>query len=307
MSLLAPLLLAPLLWAQLSGTATTTQVLEPQGPNTPLIALASAGLSGLVLGVGTQAWWKDGLQAFSLRETGFLERDTYAGGADKLGHLYCTYVSMHIVASVYEELGMSSTASVWYAALFTGLLWNGFELIDGFTKYGFEYGDVVFNTLGIGLGALVQLVPEAGSLVGLRLGYVPSRDFLYRDKSFLKFINDYTGMTYYLDFYAKGALGLAGIEPGFLRYWVVGPIWSTEDYSPVRRHESRRRTFGFHVGLSLGEILREFGDRDPGVRAIARFFDFYAVPFLGVTVASDLNTGAYYFGFGVSNRSEIPL
>ncbi|MBI2378926.1 MAG: DUF2279 domain-containing protein [Deltaproteobacteria bacterium] len=296
--------IVPLLLVAQVSTATTG---AEGGTDTVAIALASAGLSALVLGVGTQAWWEDGLESFRLRETGFLGRDTYAGGADKLGHLYCTYVSMHVVAALYEELGMTSSESVWYAALFTGLLWNGFEVIDGFTKFGFEYGDVVANTIGIGLGAVVQLVPTIGGIVGLRLGYVPSRDFLANDRSFLKFINDYTGMTYYFDLRAKGLFEAFDLDPGWARYVVAGPIWGTNHYSPIRRHEERRRTFGAHLGISLAEALRDFGDGDAGVNGIARFFDFYAVPFLGVTLASDLNTGELYFGFGVSNRSEVEL
>lgn len=280
---------------------------SPGGSNPWTVALVSAGFAGAVLTVGTIAWWDRGFDAFRFNDTGFFGRETYAGGADKLGHFFSAYVSMCAMTSIYEELGISRDGAVLGATLFTMLLWNGFELIDGFTDYGVEHGDIVMNTLGIGAGAAIELFPAVERTIGFRLGYVPSRDFLAHDKTFLKFINDYTGMTFYGDVKLKGVFDLAGVSPGPLRFVVTGPVYSTGRYSPVRVHEERRRNLGLHVGVSLAEVLRAIGDGDPGVEAQARFFDFYAVPFLQVAAIRDLNQDQWFISFGVSNRGEIAL
>ncbi len=248
-------------WAD--GQEVRVQAPEDSGANSLVIGLVSAGLTAGVLVWGTQAWWEDGLQPFKLRETGFAGHETYAGGADKLGHLYSSYVSMHIVAPLYEYLGVPHDRAVWFAGIFTALLWNGFEVIDGFTEFGFEYGDVVMNTLGIAIGVVTQLFPVVDSVFGMRLGYVPSSDFLENEKTGVKWINDFSGMSFYFDLKMKGLVEVMGMEPGLTRYLMGGVVYGTDRYAPVRIHEERRRSLGVHLGISFSEVLRKVGDGGP--------------------------------------------
>ncbi|MEQ8273915.1 MAG: DUF2279 domain-containing protein [Deltaproteobacteria bacterium] len=267
----------------------------------------TAGVTALIGAWAVDAWWSDGLEPFSFRDAGAFGQDTYAGGADKMGHAYSMYVVTHSVYSLYRWLGMTKVnAALWTGAIaFTVSNWV--ELIDGFTQYGFEGGDVIANSLGIGLGLLTKLSPRAESLVGFRLSYVPSPDFLQNEKSVLKWINDYTGMTYYLDVKGKGVLELMDRDPGLFRYVQAGIAFNTDQYSPVKRWEERRRNLGVHVGVSMSEVLRAWGDGDEGVEPIATFFDYYAVPFLNFALMKDLNDGGWFINFGVANQFESPL
>lgn len=270
------------------------------------VLLASAGMSAVVLGVGTQAWWDEGLQPFSLRDTGWFGRETYSGGADKLGHLYSSYIFLHSAASIYEAIGLDPEASAWLAAGFVLLLFNGFELIDGFTEFGFEYGDVVFNTLGVAAGLVARLFPELERSLGIRLGYVPSNDFLDNPKSVLKFINDYSGMLYYLDFKAQGILEQLEVEPGWARYLVAGLVYGTQGYSPVRQNpDEKRRLFGVHLGVSAAELLRTNAAGDGPTLAIARALDFYAMPFFSVSLMKDLNGADWIVSLGLGHRAQV--
>lgn len=289
-------------------------LVEPNGPGarddgpSPLaVGLVSAGVAGAVLGTGVVAWWDRGFTELHFADTGLLGQETYAGGADKLGHLYAAWVSMAAMRPIYQSLGISREGSIVGASIFTFLLFNGFELIDGFTDYGVEHGDILANTVGIGLGALAEASPAFDSVFGLRLGYVPSADFLSREKTTLKFINDYSGMLYFADLKLKGLSEVLGAEPGFLRYFVTGLAWGTKDYSPVKRRPTRERHFGVHVGLSLAEVLRAIADGDPGIEMQARFFDFYAVPFLSVLFMRELNEGSWFLSFGIANRFQVDL
>lgn len=268
--------------------------------------LASVGMSALVLGVGSQAWWDEGLQPFSFRDTGWFGRDTYSGGADKLGHLYSSYVFVHAAASVYEAIGLDPEEASWMSAAFAFLLFNGFELIDGFTDFGFEYGDVVFNTLGVAGGLVARLFPELERSLGIRLGYVPSNDFLDNPKSVLKFINDYSGMLYYLDFKAQGILEQLDVDPGWARYLVGGLIYGTQGYSPVRQApDDKRRLFGVHLGISAAELLRSNAQGDGPTLSIARALDFYAMPFFSVSLMRDLNRSDWILSFGLGHRAQV--
>ncbi|MCK6549570.1 YfiM family protein [Myxococcota bacterium] len=277
------------------------------GPRPLAVGLVSAGIAGAVLGTGVVAWWDRGFTELHFADTGLLGEETYAGGADKVGHLYAAWVSMAGMRPIYESLGISRDGAIVGASIFTFLLFNGFELIDGFTDYGVEGGDILANTVGIGLGALAEASPAFDATFGLRLGYVPSRDFLAREKTTLKFINDYSGMMYFADLKLKGLFDLLGEEPGVARYLVTGLAWGTKDYSPVKRRESRERHLGVHVGISLAEVLRAVADGDSGIEMQARFFDFYAVPFLSVLLMRELNEGSWFISFGIANRFQVGL
>jgi hypothetical protein len=277
------------------------------GPSPLAVGLVSAGIAGAVLGTGVVAWWDRGFTELHLADTGLLGQETYAGGADKFGHFYSAWVSMAGMRPIYQSLGISREGSIVGASIFTFLLFNGFELIDGFTDYGVESGDILANTLGIGLGALAEASPTFDSLFGLRLGYVPSHDFLAHEKSTLKFINDYSGMMYFVDLKLKGVFEVLGEEPGYARYLVTGLAWGTKDYSPVKRRPTRERHLGLHVGISLAEVLRSVADGDEGIEAQARFFDFFAVPFLSIVLMRELNEGSWFVSFGIANRFQVDL
>jgi hypothetical protein len=294
--LLAVLLAAP----ARAEVSTSTRTVSTAG-----VLLASAGLSAVILGVGTQAWWDDGLEPFRLRETGFLGRETYAGGADKVGHMYSAYAAMALMAASYEALGMEPATAAWASAAFTGLLFNGFEVIDGFTRFGFEYGDALANTLGIGLGLVTHLVPGASELVGMRLGYSPSLDFLRSEKNYLKFVNDYSGAHFYLDLKGRGVASLLGVEPGPARFVVGGLVYGSYRYSPIRVREERQRLFGVHLGIDVAEVLRARAGDDRVLPRIASFLDYFALPFFSVALMTDLNGGGTFVSFGVSHRAGL--
>jgi hypothetical protein len=272
-----------------------------------IVTGVSAGCVAVLLAWGTSAWWEDGLEPFEFRETGAFGRDTYAGGSDKIGHAYAVYMMTHFGAALYRALGMSPARAAWYSAVATVVLANWFELIDGFTEFGFEYGDVIANSLGAALGLVTELYPELDETVGFRISYVPSSDFLHHDKSLLKWINDYSGMNFHLDLKLRGLFRWFDRDPGFARFVLVGVVYGTDHYSPIKRWEERRRSLGFNIGLDFAEILRWWGDGDEGVDAIAKVFDYYAVPFLNIGVLKDLNSDDWFVNFGIANRFEIGL
>jgi hypothetical protein len=287
-------------------TVVEEQPVEDQA-NMWIVTGVSAGLVALLLAWGTQAWWEDGLEPFTLSNGGGFGRDTYAGGADKVGHAYSTYMLTHAGAALYRALGMSRARAAWYSGIATFLLGNWFELIDGFTDFGFEYGDVIANTVGAALGIVTQLYPELDETIGMRIAYVPSNDFLENDKTVLKWINDYSGMTFYADVKLRGLFRFFGEDPGLARFLLVGVVYGTRDYSPIKRWEERRRSLGVNVGIDFAEVLRWYGDGDEGVDAVARIFDYYAVPFLNVALLKDLDGDDWYLNFGVANRFEAGL
>jgi hypothetical protein len=283
---------------------------EPPPDESLMVGAVSGAIVLGFLSVGTVAWWDDGLEPFSLEHDGFGE-DAYAGGGDKIGHLYSAYLTTSVMVPIYEKMNVPRTRAVWFATAFTTLLFNGFEVIDGFTDFGFEYVDVIANSVGIGLGTVTQLFPAVGAMLGVRIAYVPSQDFLDSERGlYIKLINDYSGMLFYGDIKLKGVFEAFGADPGLARYLLTGVVYGTDQYSPdppAGSLEPRARNLGIHFGISMSEILRWVGQNDQSLTEASGFFDYFALPFTSVALMNDLNSGRWFVNFGIANRFEAPL
>ena len=167
------------------------------------------GLTGGVYGAlylyAYLAWYSDGAQTtLHLRDEGWLGRDTYAGGADKVGHLWANYALTRSVSRVLEWGGYSKPLSL---VTSTGLAVGFFVLVevkDGYEPdYGFSWGDIVFNLAGNVLGVGFELLPELDRMFDFRLEYWPSRYFIEEARSTGPFnsAEDYTGQRYLLAFH----------------------------------------------------------------------------------------------------------
>ncbi len=291
-----------------TSTSSVASMPESREVNTLGVGLTSAGLAAAVLLGGASAWWAEGdFGDFRLyTEAGYFGRDTYAGGADKFGHAYSAYVVAEGLTAAYKGWGMEPEDAAWVAAGFTFVLFNGFEIIDGFDdQFGFEIGDTLMNTAGLALSLLQTLWPPAHEVFAFRAGYWPTQDFLAHDRTVTKFINDYSGMSYHLDLKLKGVLQRLDFEPSLLDYGLVGLVFCSKNYSPIRRNALRQQLFGLHLGLSLPEILRAQSGHDEGVELFAGFFEYVATPFLGVSFFRDSWTGDYSVELGLGARFGV--
>lgn len=273
------------------------------------VGLLTVGLAAAVGVAGRLAWWDEGTRPFHFIREGFFGAGTYAGGADKSGHLFSSYISVLGSSAFYEWAGVDHTAASWLGIVFSFAVWNGFEILgDGFTQYGASPEDMTMNLLGVTAGGLTRLWPTFERLIGLRIGYVPTRDFLGgKQHSPLKLINDYSGMLFYYDLKLGGLVRELGGTPGLSRYLLTGAVYEAWKYSPVLYRAQTRRGLGVHVSVALGEVLRAVTGGDPGAEKIARFFDFFAVPMLSIAVMEDLNHNRPYVNFGIANRLEPSL
>jgi hypothetical protein len=71
---------------------------------------------------------------------------------DKMGHLFTAYFETNITTSLYNWTGMKKEKAYWAGAVTGSLFQLTIEVFDGFSeKWGFSYGDFLFNSLGAGL------------------------------------------------------------------------------------------------------------------------------------------------------------
>ena len=216
--------------------------------------------------------------SFNVKDEGLFGADTEFGGADKASHFTDYYVITKEFAFIFGKLGFSDTAARLMAAgtAFTGGLVN--EIADGFTKYGFSWGDVLMDGLGTGT-ALLILTARLDDLVGFRTSHFGS----------------YKHDVYSMDLKLAGLARRFNINIGPLRYLYLSGTYGVKGY-PTSDVAERQRQLGIEIGLSLEEILNSAGARrDTWWGATLHILgDNIRFPFTAVGFRFDLNHSKWY-------------
>lgn len=275
-------------------------------PWAPVLATSSV-MIGAVVAVGVGAWWRDfDIQQFHLKNTGFVGADTYAGGADKFGHFFFSYASLHAAQAVYQSFGVSEEHALMLASGLSLFLGTMIEAVDGFSSYGFEWPDVAANISGLAVGVVTAALPELRDLVGFRLGYVTSNKVLHKDWNYFRTINDYGGMVFTGEFRFSGLEKRWAIPVSGLRYVTVGASYGSLGYNPNTK--IFRRNLGCHVSFNLAEIVAQNGNADSLLSKVGTsVFEYWLPPFTSIIVQRDLNHQQTFLNFGVPNRMQVQV
>jgi hypothetical protein len=215
--------------------------------------LIGAGAAGVAL-YGATHWWQDGLTGhFRTVNEGWFGQDTYAGGADKLGHAYSSYVGTRLLTRGFGELGNAPERSLWLAAGTSLGVMTAVEVLDGYSKkYRFSKEDAIMNVLGTGMGVLLESKPELDKVLDFRLRYWPSDDA--RRLRQIDPVDDHTGQTYLLVAKAAGFDALRKHDS--LRYLELAVGYGSRGYEPnTGNPDDRSRHIYYGVSLNLAEIL----------------------------------------------------
>lgn len=263
---------------------------------------AALGVGALYAGFSTWAylaWYRDvqSLDEFGWGGDGWFGRNTYAGGADKLGHAWATMVLARATTGVLRAGGYTRVPA---AIAGTALSWGLFlavEVKDGF-YYKFSPGDLTMNTAGAVFALLANTVPAVDRWLDFRVEYWFSDEYLglwrgeyYGSKkgNSLNIAEDYSGETYFVALHA-GAVPLPKATPAWLAdglaYLDVGIGFETRRYKPDAPPEAvpTQRVF-VGVTLDLQHVLaRTLGGRTSRLARTTRsvgtnLFEVLAPPF----------------------------
>jgi hypothetical protein len=223
--------------------------------------LIIAGGSLAVFAYGKAKWWQDGFTSdFRSRKEGWFGADTYAGGTDKLGHGWGTYIGTRALARAFEWAGNDDASALRLAAWSAFGAYLAIEVLDGYSRrWTFSREDAIGNAAGAGLAVLLERNPELDRLVDLRLLYTPPR----REARARKFdpLSDYTGQTYLVVLKAAGVPELHS-HP-LLRYLELAVGYGArgfEDGPEARTGRTRNLYVG--VSLNVSELLSRTAFRD---------------------------------------------
>ena len=258
------------------------------------VATASAG-------VGTWLYfsWYYGKPAhsFELNNDGWFGRHTYAGGADKMGHLWGALVFSRAAAGVLRLGRWNRLESTLIGAGLSAIYFTGIEVKDAF-YYAFSLGDLVMDLLGVGIGVAMELVPWIDESFSLRVEYLPSAAFREKgtDGNHANVFGDYSGQRYLLSYHMASIEAFDRPCRQWLRFINIDFGFRARDYAPPALDWSIQPRQEIFFGLSF-DVQHMFDELfglidDPPTVAVASermahwVTEYFALPYTSVRVVS---------------------
>jgi hypothetical protein len=222
------------------ATPATVPVSAPAptaAPNAEHRLISALGLAGGYVTLGTWmwfAWYKDKptLPQWRLGGDGWFSDRTYAGGADKLGHVWTNLALSRLGTELLREGGWSPWSS---SLLASGICLGAFLLVevnDGFYTE-FSPGDMTSNALGAVLAVAMSNWPALDDAIDFRVEWFPSRAFRHSPSA--DFAEDYSGQTYLLAFKPRSIAALRAAPAPLNWLQFINPVLglASRNYLPA--------------------------------------------------------------------------
>ncbi|MDH5387837.1 MAG: YfiM family protein [Gammaproteobacteria bacterium] len=207
--------------------------------------IINANLTGIgVVTIWGVANWDYFTSSPKSTEENWFQNDTSSGGADKIGHMYTSYVSTHGLSYLYETWCINKDDAALYGALSSLAILGYMEVGDSFSDYGFSNEDFIANSIGSLLGYYLYINPDIASKIDLRLEYGihPNNNDL---------TTDYENHKYLL------ALKLNGFEyfrNSFMKHIELQVGYYSRGFDDPLA--TRERNLFFGIGLNLTDLFR---------------------------------------------------
>jgi len=211
---------------------------------------------------------------------GWFGKDTKYGGADKLGHMYSTYLWSLGFSSLYEYWGMKEEDALLYGPLTSWTFQFLMEVGDSFSEtQGFSYEDAVMNTVGAAFYYIREKYPEVKRKVDLRLEYIP--DF----NSNVDIFTQYNSMKYLLAFKFSG---FDSMEDTPMKYFELQLGYYTRGYQDDKNYNDSERVLYAGIGINASEVLKA-----KKKKKTSKIFNYYQLPYTYVPFGYDFDSSEY--------------
>ncbi|MEM7255755.1 MAG: DUF2279 domain-containing protein [Pseudomonadota bacterium] len=170
----------------LLGLPTAHADFNGRDKDTVLLDFSVASAAMTAWGIARWDWFQ---HSPKIQHEGWFGRDTHAGGADKTGHFFMSYVLSDLLLKDFKHKGVHKPAKT--AALTALATMTLLEVGDATSsKYGFSTEDLMANAAGVLASWFLATHPEWDRAIDIRMEYWPSAGFeLSGDVA-----SDYSGM-----------------------------------------------------------------------------------------------------------------
>lgn len=287
-----------------SPTAPRPPPIETDRATNRSLVLSAAGTVGVyavLYGWLSLAWFVRTTDSdhFAFHDEGWFGRDTYAGGADKLGHLWGNYAMTRGVSRILQYGGWPRTGSILTAGGLSLAFFTVSEIKDGYkVEYGFSYGDMIANTSGVALGVLLEFVPALDRRFDVRMSYLPSDEYLARLEEAGPFNTpeDYSGQTV-LVAYHLGSIPAVRTQLGWVQYLDVSVGYRARNYLPVPDDGvDRSQELFLGISLDVQAMAAAISGRGVGSRVLNFVTEMYQPPFTTLELGGANRTSAQPMG-----------
>ena len=245
-----------------------------------------AGSYAAIGGYGYYSWsQEEDHRDFFFKSDGWFGKDTYAGGADKVGHCFSNYLLTRSGYDILSWAGLSRDHALTASVALAALLYTAIEIKDGRTKHlGFSWNDIVADVCGNLLATALVLNPSLDRALDFRLEYYPTREYLdaVNDTGTLNPVEDYSGMTFGLWYHLSEVPGLKKVPVvSWLRFVDLGVTYGTRNYRPdPYDNGAPRQELSAALTLNIAAIVRALaGDHaHPIVSASNWIFEYFTIP-----------------------------
>lgn len=266
----AGLLVSFLAFSSLTEANHCDQPLPSDEQAQKLLAVNLTGI-GIITAWGIAKWDYFTTEPHAQSE-GWFQNDTDSGGADKLGHLYTSYVTTHGLSSIYKSWCINDNDAALYGALSSFAILGYMEIGDSFSDYGFSKEDFIANTAGSIFGYYSYKNPELSKLLDLRWEY----GF---DPSGSDFTTDYENSKYLL---ALKLNGFESFQSSFLRHFEFQLGYYTRGF--VDPGDTKERNVFVGIGLNLTDLFERHGHHKTST-----FMKYFQIPGTNMEFERDLN------------------
>jgi hypothetical protein len=262
---------------------------------------SAAIVGGTAVGLYTWtyfAWYKERATSDHIiwNTEGWFGPNTYAAGADKLGHFWVNYAMNRLISHVLQEGGWSPLQSTLIATTGTMGFFTFIEIKDGLhPHYGFSWIDMAFNAGG-NLAALGMItMPEIDRMFDLKVAYIPSKIYRRRltERGAVNAGEDYTGQIYQLTYHLGSLPSLRHASPWHpLRFVDVAFGYRARNYLPKPPPETHRyQEYMLCLGVDMQHVFDLLWNRFENPRTYAhgaaRFFqEVLAIPYTTLPVVT---------------------
>ncbi len=230
--------------------------------------------------------WQWGSQDFGIGKEGWFGKKTYAGGADKLGHLMGLHLQKRSLNWLLIQMGYPNDTANLYSAVMVETLGLAIELGDGLSRYRFSPEDLLMDSFGVLFAYLLDKYPRLDSLVGFKIQYWPSTNYLDdRNKNKLDITSDYDGMKFFLTFRATGIPQLN--EHKLIRYLSFDLGYYTRGYKPNLFPNDDKRVLTAGIGINLSELVFGISSENKMVSASSTLLKYWAPPYSFLPLAQN--------------------
>lgn len=222
------------------------------------------------------SWWKSSKSAFFFKDENWWTGEHL--GVDKAGHMFTSYFYFNTIRDIMLWGGYKPSTAFWWGAGSAAFFALAVEIGDGLGGVGFDYQDLVFNSLGLTFGMLRTSYPFLKNF-SLKWSYVPPDGFEYPPR----FTKHYDGHTYWL------ALNLHNLLPEPLQKFWPALLQPAIGYG-VDDHVTKRE---FVIGLDFN--LEVFTPPSEDWLLVQRVINKFHIPAPAVKFMEDKKPRYYLF------------